>query len=66
MAEKKKEKKHEGGEGMGFGTQIFLLVLVIFIIWVLVGGAKKEQVKDVFTMPEPSDSTPIESYGSSN
>jgi hypothetical protein len=67
MAEKDKKKKPVShSEGMGFGTQIFLLVLAIFIIWVLMGGAKKEEVKNVFTMPEPADSMPIGSYGPSN
>jgi hypothetical protein len=67
MAEKDKKKKPVShSEGMGFGTQIILLVLAVFIIWVLMGGAKKAQIKEVFTMPEPAESTPIGSYGSSN
>jgi hypothetical protein len=54
MAEKSKEKKgekkkshHHGGE-IPFGLEVVLFVLAIFVIWVLMGGAKKGKVEDPF------------------
>lgn len=66
MAEKSKEKKHSGG-GMPFGLEVLLFVVVIFIIWILMGGVKKdkeEKQKSMFLIPEPGQISPLGSYGS--
>lgn len=65
MAEKPKEKKHSGG-GMSFGLEILLFIVAIFIIWILMGGAKKEKQNSMFLLQEPGQITPSGTYGSSN
>jgi hypothetical protein len=54
MAEKSKDKKdekkkphHHRGE-IPFGLEVVLFVLAIFVIWILMGGAKKGKVEDPF------------------
>lgn len=53
MAEKPKDKKtekkhsHHGGE-IPFGLEVVLFVVAIFVIWVLMGGAKKGKVEEPF------------------
>jgi hypothetical protein len=67
MAEKPKEKKHSGGE-MAFGLEVLLFVVAIFVIWILMGGAKKdknEKQKSPFLIPAPGQISPIGTYGSS-
>lgn len=46
----KKSKKYNGGE-MAFGLQVLLFVLVIFIIWVLTGGARQEETPPPLIKP---------------
>jgi len=66
MAEKPKEKKHEsGGGGIPFGLEVLLFVVAIFIIWILMGGAKKDKQKSIFLMPESGQVMPVGTYGSS-
>lgn len=47
MAEKDKKdsKKHSSHSkgGVSFGVEVLLFVVIIFILWILTGGAKKEQ-----------------------
>jgi hypothetical protein len=61
MAEKPKkdEKKHHhsGGE-MAFGLEVVLFVVAIFVIWILMGGAKKEQPQNMLIKPEPGQIVP--------
>jgi hypothetical protein len=62
---KPKEEKHSGSE-MSFGFEILLFLVVIFIIWILMGGAKKEKQQSPFLTPEPGQVIPVGTYGSSN
>lgn len=64
MAEKPKEKKHSGGGGMPFGLEVLLFVIAIFIIWILMGGAKKDKEKSIFLVPESGQVMPVGTYGS--
>jgi hypothetical protein len=62
MAEKK--KKNSGGE-MSFGLEVLLFVVAIFVIWILMGGAKKDKQKSIFLLQEPGQIVPSENtYGS--
>lgn len=54
----KKIKKHNGGE-MEFGMQIILFILVIFIIWILMGGHKKEQPRNMLIVPKEGQVLPL-------
>jgi hypothetical protein len=45
MAEKTKQKNYNRGE-VGFGAEIILFLVIIFIIWVLMGGGRKTQNQD--------------------
>ncbi|MFA6251283.1 MAG: hypothetical protein WC603_01495 [Candidatus Paceibacterota bacterium] len=67
MAEKPKEKKHSGG-GMSFGLEVLLFVVAIFIIWILMGGAKKDKDKEesMFLIQKPGQISNSGSYGSSD
>jgi hypothetical protein len=54
MAEKPKEKKSDkkktktnGGE-MGFGTEIIIFVVALFVIWVLMGKPRTENTDKPF------------------
>jgi hypothetical protein len=51
--EKKKPKKHSSG-GISFGMEVLLFVLAVFIIWVLVGQPKSENVDKPFMQGQPS------------
>jgi hypothetical protein len=55
MAEKKKPSKkpesHSSKGGMSFGLEVILLLVAIFIIWILGGGAKKEIKTGPFINP---------------
>jgi len=61
MAEEKK-KKHNGGE-MQFGLEILLFLVVIFILWVLMGGAKKKVDEKPFITPLTDQVNPGRTYG---
>lgn len=61
----KKFKNLNGGE-MSFGVEILLFVVVIFVIWVLVGGAKKEQPENLFMVPNQGEVIPAGTFGNSN
>jgi len=69
MAEKSKDKKekghshHSGGE-MHFGLEVLIFVVIIFVIWVFTGGAKKpvEQQKPFIT-PLTDPINPGTTYG---
>ena len=48
MDKDKKPTKHASG-GIPFGLEILLFILLIFVIWVLTGGAKKDEDKPFIT-----------------
>lgn len=63
MAEKEKKPVAHNKGGMSFGQEILLFVVVIFIIWVLMGGAKKEIPSTPFIVPNEGEVIPIGTYG---
>ena len=50
--DKKKHSSHSKG-GMSFGMEVLLFVIAVFILWVLTGGNKKEQVNTSLFNPIP-------------
>lgn len=68
MAEKSKDKEgatkhHHSGGGMSFGLEVVLFVVVIFIIWLLTGGAKKPQPQSPLLVPSTEQVSPTGDYG---
>ena len=61
----KKFKNYNGGE-MSFGIEILLFLVVIFVIWILVGGAKKEPQGGLLMVPDPGQIIPAGEFGESN
>lgn len=64
MAEKSKDKEdvkkhHPSGGEMNFGLEVILFVVVIFIIWLLAGGAKKPQPQSPLLVPDTQPMAPI-------
>jgi hypothetical protein len=64
MAEKSKDKKdekkkshHSKGE-MHFGLEVILFVLAIFVIWILMGGAKKKTPDEPLLIPDSGQTIP--------
>jgi cbb3-type cytochrome oxidase subunit 3 len=55
-------KKYNRGE-MSFGLQILLFILLIFIIWVFTGGAKKSTEEKPFIIPLNDPINPGVKYG---
>lgn len=70
MAEKSKDKKdekkhshHSSGE-MHFGFEVLIFIVIIFIIWVFVGGAKKPvREEKPFITPLTDPVNPGATYG---
>ena len=70
MAEKSKDKKpeekkhshHSGGE-MPFGLEVILFIVVIFIIWVMMGGSKKTSDQKPYITPLNDPTNPGAMYG---
>ena len=60
---KLKLEKYNSGE-IGFGAEILIFLLIVFVIWVLVGGAKKEQPSSPLLVPRTNQLAPINGYGS--
>lgn len=60
----KKNKRHNysGGE-MSFGLEVLLFVVVIFIIWIFMGGAKKTVEEKPFITPLNDQINPGTKYG---
>lgn len=58
----KKFKNFNGGE-ISFGMEVLIFVVVIFVIWVLMGGAKKEQNGDLFLVPNQGEVIPTGTFG---
>lgn len=58
----KKKLQYNRGE-MSFGMEILLFLLVLFVIWVLTGGQKHEDVKKPFVDPLVDSPTPGRAYG---
>jgi hypothetical protein len=54
-AGEKKHSHHSGGE-MHFGVEVLLFVVVIFILWILAGGAKKTPAQNPL-IPQPAINT---------
>lgn len=64
MADDKKPKKSAPSSGgMPFGLEVFLFVLLIFVLWVLLGGSKKQTVEKPFIVPLNDPSNPGRTYG---
>ena len=62
---KKKEVKkshHSKGE-MSFGLEVLLFIVVIFIIWIFAGGAKKPVEQKPFITPLTDQVNPGTKYG---
>ena len=57
-----KTKKHNGGE-ISFGLEVLLFVVVIFIIWIFMGGAKKKVEEKPFITPLSNQVNPGMKYG---
>jgi len=60
--DKKSEPKKHGGE-MNFGVEILIFIVIIFILWILAGGPKKEQPKSPIIKPDSSEVIPNGGYG---
>ncbi len=52
--DKKIEKKHHNSGGLSFGMEVILFVVIIFIIWVLTGGTKKQPPESPLLVPADS------------
>lgn len=62
MIDKRKFKSINGGE-ISFGLEVLLFVIAIFIIWILVGGARKPVEQKPFITPLTDPSNPGIKYG---
>jgi len=60
--EKEKHSNHSGGE-MHFGLEVLLFVVAVFIIWILMGGAKKPPEEKPFITPLSDQVNPGMKYG---
>ncbi len=59
-----KNYKNKNGGEMEFGVQIILFIVLIFIVWVLMGGPNKSRTKDdPFIVPLDDPYTPGRTYG---
>jgi hypothetical protein len=70
MAEKPKDKKKpehkkHGGE-MSFGVEILIFIIIIFVLWILSGGTKKEQPASPILVPDNTQIVPVGGYGINN
>jgi hypothetical protein len=63
MIKKKKNKISFNKGEMSFGLEILLVILGIFIIWVIMGGAKKESAKKPFIKSYTDQTAPGKVYG---
>ena len=65
MADDKKKKKpeHSSGGVMPFGLEVLLFILAIFVIWVLMGGPKKQEQEKPYIVPLNDPSNPGRTYG---
>lgn len=60
--DKKPEPKKHGGE-MNFGIEILIFIVIIFILWILAGGPKKEQPKSPILKQDNTQIIPNGGYG---
>lgn len=61
--DKKDEKKStSGGSGLGFGTEIILFLVVIFIIWILTGGPEKPVSEELLIKETTTETSTSRSY----
>jgi len=63
--EKKPEPKKHGGE-MSFGVEILIFIVIIFVLWILSGGSKKEQPVSPILVPDNTQVMPVGGYGENN
>lgn len=54
--DKKEKKPTETSSGLGFGTEIILFLVVIFIIWILTGGPEKPVSEELLLENTPQES----------
>ena len=57
-----KKSKNNGG-GLSFGVEILIFLVIIFILWILAGGAKKEAPKSPILKPDTVELVPNSGYG---
>ena len=59
-----KKNNYNRGE-IGFGTEILIFVVIIFVIWILAGGAKKSTTVEQkpFIIPLTDPAHPGQTYG---
>jgi len=63
MIKIKKDKISFNKGEISFGLEILLFILGIFIIWILVGGAKNQSASKPFIKPLNDSTTPGRVYG---
>jgi hypothetical protein len=61
--DKEKIKKTSGGSGLGFGTEIILFLVVLFIIWILSGGSQKTNNEKVLLDQTNKEIPKTQNYG---
>ena len=59
---KKYSNYYSGGE-ISFGLEVLLFVVAVFIIWILMGGAKKQVEEKPFITPLSDQVNPGMKYG---
>lgn len=57
ISKNKKVRQYNKGE-IPFGLEVVLFVLAIFIIWILMGGAKKKTPENMLLTPESGQIVP--------
>ena len=55
MIDKRKFQNMNGGE-IGFGTEILIFIVALFVLWILAGGASKP-VDQKASISEPANTT---------
>ena len=57
--------KRNGGE-MDFMIMILIFLVVLFVIWVLLGGQNSKSADKPFITPGNDNNAPLQPYGSKN
>jgi hypothetical protein len=57
----KNKKQYNKGE-IAFGAEVLLFLLVIFVIWVLTGGATRKDTTKPFIKPYTDKEAPLQTY----
>ena len=66
MADKKPEKNKtstKSSGGLSFGMEVLLFMIAIFVIWIMAGGAKKEEPSSPLLVPNVNEKNPNRGYG---